>query len=164
MGGSTANVPEKAPKFTALTGWTTEAPSSSMRAAQFVLPKAGDEPKDATLIVYYFNGGGGTVEANFSRWCGQFQDIGGQPATCDAAKTEKRTVKGVDVHYLDISGTYDAEDMTKPGTTVREPESRLIAAVMQSNPGPYFIRLLGPKKTVDRYQAEFDKFIEQSLP
>lgn len=161
--GSQAPIPNKAPKFAALPGWVSEPPKSNMRVAQYVLPKVEGDPQDATLVVYYFDGQGGTVEANFSRWCGQFTAADGSPATCDGAKKALQEYSGVQVHLLDISGSYNAEDMSNQGTTIKGENWRLLAAVMKSNPGPYFIRLLGPQKTVERYQADFDKFLSQSL-
>ena len=42
-------------------GWIVEEPASSMRAAQFRLPRANGDDADASFVVYYFGGGGGTL-------------------------------------------------------------------------------------------------------
>ena len=53
-------------------GWITEKPTSSMRAAQYVLPKVEGDPEDASLVLFYFGRGqGGSVEDNMARWIGQ---------------------------------------------------------------------------------------------
>ena len=44
-----------------------------MRVAEFVVPKASGDREDGELIVYYFGGTGGRVEANLQRWTSQFQ-------------------------------------------------------------------------------------------
>ena len=50
-------------------GWTVKPVTSSMRAAQFIIPPAGD----IELIVYYFGpSGAGSVEDNLDRWFSQF--------------------------------------------------------------------------------------------
>lgn len=152
----------KAPTFAPLTGWTSQTPTSSMRAAQYVLPKADGDPEDATLIVYYFNGQGGSVEANFDRWISQFQQPDGKDSK-SAAQKSHRTIAEVEIHLLDISGTYVAETAPGSGQRVNKPNFSSRNAIMLSSPGPYFIRLVGPQKTVERYTKDFDAFLEKSL-
>src|SRR5438045_9253279 len=56
-------------KFKAPDGWTTDKPTSSMRVAQYKLPKAEGDNDDATLVLYYFGATqGGTAQANIDRW------------------------------------------------------------------------------------------------
>ena len=84
--------------FTKPAAWTERAPASSMRVAEFVVPKAPGDPEDGELIVYYFGGGGGSVEANLQRWTSQFE----------SAKAPIRTssvVNGLTLTSLDVSGT-----------------------------------------------------------
>ena len=50
--------------------WTVRPAASSMRVAEFVVPKAAGDVEDGELIVYYFGGGGGYVQANIDRWIG----------------------------------------------------------------------------------------------
>ena len=58
--------------FKAPDGWVTEKASSSMRVAQYKLPKAEGDNDDASLIVYYFGATqGGTTQANIDRWIAQ---------------------------------------------------------------------------------------------
>src|SRR5215468_7200472 len=46
-------------------GWVEQAPTSSMRKAQFLLPRAPGDQADGELVVFYFGPGqGGSVEAN----------------------------------------------------------------------------------------------------
>src|SRR5262249_19826125 len=67
--------------------WTSKPVSTSMRAADFVLP--GKPGADAELIVYYFGAdGAGSVEDNINRWLDQFEQPGGKPSR-DVAKIEK---------------------------------------------------------------------------
>jgi hypothetical protein len=152
----------QAPNFQPLDGWKSEPPANAMRAAQYILPKAEGDPEDATLIVYYFGGQGGSVEANFDRWMSQFQQPDGKTSK-EASKTSKKTVQNVELHLLEVGGSYIAETAPGSGQRVNKPNFFSRNAVMMSTPGPYFIRLVGPLKTVEKYSADFDTFIDKSL-
>ena len=90
-------------------GWVKEQTSSSMRVAQYKLPKAEGDPEDALLVVYYFGATqGGAVQANIDRWISQMQQPDGGAAK-DKAKTETSTVNGLKVTSVDVAGTYTAE-------------------------------------------------------
>jgi hypothetical protein len=65
--------------FTTPDGWKPIATSSSMRVAQFALPRAAGDAQDAELVLYYFGGTGGTVEANIDRWVAQMQQAPTSP-------------------------------------------------------------------------------------
>src|SRR6187401_3206005 len=133
--------------FSAPKEWKPVTTSSSMRVAQYALPHAAGDTQDAELVVYYFGGSGGTVEANIERWLGQMQQPDGKPSSA-VAQRQKRTVNGLAVTLVDVAGTYIAE-MT-PGAKERHnsPNFRLRAAVIETPNGPYFVKLTGPAKTV----------------
>jgi len=140
-------------------GWQTARPASSMRVAEFTLPKVADDAEDAQLVVYYFGAaGGGGVEANIERWVGQMQQTGGT-ASDAVAKRTTRKVNGLAVTLVDVSGTYVAE-MT-PGAAARnnKPNFRLRAGVVETSNGPYYIKLTGPEKTVAKWDQAFEQFV-----
>jgi hypothetical protein len=144
--------------FTTPEGWRQSAPASSMRVAEFTLPRAAGDAEDAILIVYYFGGQGGGVDANMQRWIGQMQQANGQPSSASARK-ESRKVNGLAVTLVDVSGTYVAE--MSPGAANRnnKPHFRLRAGVVETPKGPYFIKLTGPEKTVEKWDRAFDQFV-----
>ena len=144
--------------FSAPAGWKATGPSSSMRVAQFVLPRAAGDSADAELVVYYFGGSGGTVDANIERWLGQMQQPDGKPSSA-VAKRGTRTINGLKVTLVDVGGTYVAE-MT-PGSAQRHnsPNFRLRAAVIETANGPYFIKLTGPAKTIAASEQSFEAFL-----
>ncbi len=144
--------------FTAPPDWKPVATSSSMRVAQFALPHAAGDTQDAELVVYYFGGTGGTVEANIERWVGQMQQPDGRPSSA-VMKRDARTVNGLKVTTVDVSGTYVAE-MT-PGSAQRNnsPGFRLRAAVIETANGPYFIKLTGPARTVAAFEKQYEAFV-----
>ena len=144
--------------YAAPDGWAAQKPASSMRVADFVLPRAASDPEDATLTIYYFGGSGGTVQANLDRWIGQMQQPDGRPSTA-AARRESRTVNGLSVSLVDVSGTYVAEAAPGSATRHNSPNFRLRAGVVQTPGGPYFIKLTGPAKTVAAQSQAFDSFV-----
>src|SRR4029453_17678208 len=91
--------------YTTPDGWKTVPVASSMRVAEFALPRADGDAEDAQLVVYYFGGQGGSVEANLQRWVGQMQQADGRPAA-PVARRQTRVVNGLAVTLLDVSGTY----------------------------------------------------------
>lgn len=139
--------------FTKPAAWATRPPASSMRVAEFVVPKAAGDPEDGEVIIYYFAGGGGSVEANLQRWASQFQ------STKDPVRSTA-TVNGLKLTSLDVSGTYVAE--MRPGSSdhYNKPGFRMRATVVETPKGPYFIKLTGPAKTVASAGTAFDQFLQ----
>jgi len=144
--------------FTTPEGWRQSAPASSMRVAEFTLPRAAGDAEDAILIVYYFGGQGGGVDANMQRWIGQMQQANGQPSSASARK-ESRKVNGLAVTLVDVSGTYVAEMSPGAANRINKPHFRLRAGVVETPKGPYFIKLTGPEKTVTKWDRAFDQFV-----
>ena len=138
--------------FSKPANWVDRASSSSMRVAEFIVPRAAGDSEEGELIVYYFGGTGGTVEANLQRWSSQFQ-----PASDPVRTTAK--VHGLALTSLDVSGTYVAE--VRPGATERhnKPGFRMRATVVETPKGPYFIKFTGPAATIAGASAAFDEFL-----
>lgn len=145
--------------FYAPAEWKAVSTSSSMRVAQFAVPRAAGDTADGELVVYYFGGSGGSVDANIERWLGQMQQPDGKPSSA-IAKRESRTINALKVTLVDVSGTYVAE-MT-PGAKERHnsPNFRLRAAVIETPKGPYFIKLTGPAKTIAASEKAFAQFLD----
>jgi len=139
-------------------GWHQSAGSSAMRVTELTLPRAEGDSEDAHLIVYYFGGQGGSVDANIQRWVGQMQQPDGKPSAA-TAKKQTRTVGGLTVTLVDVSGTYVADTTPGSGTRQNKPHFRLRAGVVETSNGPYFIKLTGPEKTVTRWERAYDQFV-----
>ena len=147
-------------KFDAPTGWVSKTPSSSMRLADFTLPKVANDPEDGTLTVYYFGNQGGSVQANIDRWIGQLTQPDGR-ASKDVAKTTTLESKsGLKITLLDVSGTYVAE--VTPGSAERfnKPGFRQLAAVVDTPNGPHFVKVVGPLATVAKWEAAVMSFLK----
>ncbi len=145
--------------FEAPSGWIAQSPQTSMRVAQYELPRAEGDSENASLVVYYFGQGqGGSVEANLERWMHQMEQPDGRPSK-ERARIETMTVNGLNVTLLDLTGTYRAEIMPGQGARYHKPGFRMRAAVIETPRGPYFVKLVGPEKTVHRWDEAFMAFI-----
>ena len=142
-------------RFVAQPDWVEEPPASGMRAAQYRLP---GEAGDASLIVYHFGRGGGSLEANLERWAGQFEQPDGGDSAARMQRGERR-VGGRDVVVVDLSGTYVAETSPGSGERVNEPGWRMLAAVIDTPQGPFYAKLVGPEGTVAAHAERFDAFL-----
>src|SRR6185369_8971018 len=142
-------------KFTVPAGWIEEERTSSMRIAQYRLPKTETDTEDASLVLYYFGGQGGSTTANVERWISQMKQAEG-----NAAKQESLEVNGLKVTTVDVAGTYVAETAPGSGTFHNNPGYRLRAAVVETPNGPYFVKLVGPEKTVARWNDSFLSYVK----
>lgn len=142
--------------------WKEEETSSRMRAFQFRLPKVKGDKDDAELVIFYFGpGGGGSTEDNVKRWKGMFVPPEGKKID-DVTKVDKMKVGTVDVTYVDLHGTYKFKKapMVPDSEAELRPDQRMLAVVFESPKGPYFIRLVGPAKTVDSHKKGFDDWLK----
>jgi hypothetical protein len=145
--------------FTAPEAWKPRPAASSMRVAEFVVPRAEGDTEDGEAIIYYFGArGGGGVEANIDRWIGQMKQPDGSPSK-DKAVRDEQTVNDLKVATVDVAGTYVAE--MSPGSTehYNKPGYRLRAAVVETPRGAYYVKITGPAKTMAAAEADFKKLV-----
>ena len=140
-------------KWTVSPSWKPQG-ARPMRLATYQIPPAPGDQEGGECGVYYFGQGqGGSVQANIDRWIGQFQ------VSKDAAKVEKRTINGLKVTTVDVSGAYTG--MGGPGAPSGSPKQgyRLLGAIVEGPQGPVFFKFTGPAKTVGENQRIFEKMI-----
>jgi hypothetical protein len=144
-------------------GWTATQPSemqARFRLAQFRLPRAAGDTADPEVIVFYFGpGGGGGVPANLERWRGMFE--GNMAGKGTVATTTRANLK---LTTLDLSGTYkERASPMAPNYTAR-PGYRMLAAAVETTrsggQGPYWIRMVGPAKSVAAQKGAWDAFLK----
>jgi hypothetical protein len=141
--------------FRAPASWNSSRPSSQMRRAELkVAPIEGDD-YPAELVVFAFPGGAGTVDANIKRWQNQFKDKDGNPP-----KIESKTVKGknVDVTRVETAGHYHPAQMG-PRPEPDRPDARLLGAIVTTDRVGYFIKMVGPTKTMTKLRPDFDDLL-----
>ncbi len=133
--------------------WVSQEVTSSMRAGQLVYKQKSQYLEDVEMVIYFFGEGqGGGIEANINRWVGQFQ---GTPEK----KIEKKTLGDREVTFLAASGTYmQSSGGPFSGNKTAKPDSMMLAAILPSSKGAVFLKLTGPKKSVEAMKAAFDEF------
>lgn len=147
-------------KYKVPAGWVNEQPSSSMRVAQYKLPRVEGDDADAGLVLYFFGSGqGGSVADNVDRWVNQMQQPDGSPSK-DKAKIETVTVNGLKVTTVDVSGTYTAQMSPGSDTRHNDKNQRMRATVVETPKGNYFAKLIGPEKTVSHWDGSFVEYVK----
>jgi hypothetical protein len=145
-------------KFTAPPGWIEETPTSSSRKAQYKIPRAEGDGEDASLVIYYLGGGGGTPQANVDRWIEEFTGPDGKPAS-ENAKVTHQTIKGIPFTIVDVSGTYSSSMGSMMKNEAPKTGTRLLGAIAETGSGPWFVKLMGPVKTVTKSESGFESFL-----
>lgn len=124
--------------------WQQKPASSTMRLAQFTIPKVEGDAENGEFVVFFFGGAAGGAQANVERWIKQFQ-----------AKDRKVTLREGkspqgEYVFVDLRGTWN-----KPvgpmiqQKTVPMPHARVLGVILAvKGQGNYFIRLTGPEKTI----------------
>jgi hypothetical protein len=144
-------------QFSAAGTWKSVPPKSRMLEAELKIPRVGKDEQDGRLTIM---GAGGSIEANIDRWKMQFTQEDGSDTK---AKVEKKTIAGQTVNIVDISGTFlDAVGGPFSGQPkVERKNYRMLAAIIQTKEdGNYFVKLYGPKGTIDKNADHFKSMIE----
>jgi hypothetical protein len=133
-------------------GWTSRAPSSSSRLAEFVTPPTA--AGSAEVVVYFFGPRQGpNVDANLARWKGQFSNPDGSPVS----EFVRRDSSGAfPLTFAEYRGSYRRGIGAGSADSVRAGQS-LIASIVETPHGTLFIQLFGP---IERVAAERDTFIQ----
>jgi hypothetical protein len=148
-------------KSTAPAAWKKEEPNEqarAMRRYQFRIPKEAGDPEDAELVIFFFGqGGGGDENSNIKRWQDMFKAPAGEKSKVDRFKAG-----AVDVTTVDVQGTYLFKfPPFAPNAKVTEKSDfRLIGVIFASPKGPYYMRLTGPAKTVEKHKKDFDAWLK----
>lgn len=138
-------------KFSRPEAFKPVEPSSPMRKAQFDVSEGA---KKGEVVFFYFGAGGaGGVDANVTRWFGQFKE----PKEKLNAKTEKAKAGETPVTFVSAEGTY----LSGPprGPKVEKPGQALLGAIVEGKEGAIFVKFTGPKATVKANAKAFRKMI-----
>jgi hypothetical protein len=130
--------------------WVKKQPSVRIIDHEFAVPKADGDEIDGRVTVM---GAGGGVKANVDRWKGQFTKLTSQ-------KEDKKEIKGIEVHIIDLTGTYtDSRGTVDPGKP-REGYRMLGAIIVSKDLGAYFVKFYGPEKTVAANEKAFVAMVD----
>lgn len=134
--------------------WTSATPSSSMRMAQAVIPGTAG---NGEMVVFFFGpGGGGGVEQNLQRWAEQIEGPG-------EAVRESFESGGYKISTIEKGGTLQPS-MMGSGPATAQPGSRLLAAVVEGEGGPWFFKATGPDATIAAAREPFLRMLRSIRP
>jgi hypothetical protein len=134
--------------------WTVAPNPSPMRLATYKLPRAAGDSEDVDVAIT--RAGGGT-EPNIQRWLTQFSQHAPEIRTVT-------TVRGLKVTVVDVSGTYGSGGMMPGDAPSTHPNWTLLAAIVETEASPYFIKITGPSATVHAARTGLDSLIRSLTP
>lgn len=138
--------------------WEVKRPRTRIVQYEFAAPAAKGDKIPARITIM---GAGGGVDANVNRWMGQFTQPDGK-STKERTKVDKKKLEGGELHVVDIKGTFlDKQGGPfAPGPTVKRPDYRMLGAIIVTPKlGQYFVKMYGPKATVDAQEKAFKKMV-----
>ena len=144
-------------KFEAPKSWKLgPPPGGGMRKAEVkVDPIEGDE-YPAELVVFAFGGGAGSVEANLKRWQGLFKDKEGNPPAIDSKKVKG---KNVEMTRAELHGDYHPARFPGRPVEPNRANARLLGAIITGEGASYYVRMIGPDKTMTKLRPMFDELL-----
>jgi len=144
--------------------WDRVPAPSDVRAAQWKARHAAGDTEDAEVVLFFFGKGkGGGVDENLDRWYGQFTEPDGRAAR-DAAVVTIRTVNGLRVTAVDLAGTYKPGQMPSGPLPPPKRDFRMLAAVIEGEDGPWFLKMTGPQRTMAAAKPDFDAVLASLTP
>jgi hypothetical protein len=137
---------------------TKEAPATAMsRVATFALPMAEGDKEDAELIVFHFTSNAGSLDANLERQRALFLPAEGKDKV-DEKKTEVK-VGTIKATQQDLTGTFKKKPFPMSDKFTPMKDYRQLYVVFEDKEGQYFLKLLGPAKTVEKHKKSFDEWL-----
>jgi len=138
--------------------WTMPAtwqvgPPQPMRAATYAIPAAAGAEAGSCGVFYFGRNQGGTVDDNLTRWVGQFE-------AATAPRKAERTIGGLKVHTISVSGTYLAPSGPAMQSQGKKPDWTLSGAIVEAPEGLVFFKAVGPAKTMQKAQADFEALLK----
>lgn len=131
-------------------GWTQKPKSGGPRVVEFEIPPAGEDKTPGEFVLYFFGkDGAGGVQPNVERWIGQFEKEG----------RKVRTVTGESANgkytLVDLTGTFNkpiGPPIARKTKTL--PDWRVINVAIETDGGPYYLKVDGPEKTMSAIEGD----------
>lgn len=128
--------------------------ASGMRQLQVSIPKIGADAEDGEMVGFIMPGGGG-ADANIQRWVGQM----GGPDSLKGKKNMK-TAKGAEAIIAELEGTYSAMSPRDGSPMAPKAGYKMYGAFIATEAGEVYLKLSGPKDTIEAQKAAFEKMVE----
>ena len=134
--------------------WESSEPSNNMRKAQF----NASSPSGKNAIIYFSHFGSsyssGMTKANVDRWMKQFEEPLGKKV--DTETIGKTKVTYAQAHGTFLSGRFGAPKVPNQGYA-------MLGVIIESQKGPVYVKMTGPKAAVEANVEATKKMIKASL-
>ncbi|HYX20708.1 MAG TPA: hypothetical protein VFA98_07670, partial [Thermoanaerobaculia bacterium] len=107
-------------------------------------------------VFFFGTGQGGGVEENLQRWAGQFE------GATKPVKSDK-TINGLKVHLISLSGTYLSPSGPMMQSGGKKPGWSLSGAIVEAPDGNVFFKCVGPTATIQKAQPEIDELLKSVM-
>lgn len=131
--------------------WKFQEPTNRLRLGSFDIPAAEGDDVKTELTIFSFGGAAGGVDANVQRWIMQFEQQGRKQKVTTGESPRGKYV------LVDVTGNYNMP-VGPPFQmqTKRLPNARMLGAIIDlKDEGYYFLKMAGPRKTVDQNAKAF---------
>jgi hypothetical protein len=137
--------------------WTRRPPSTPMRQAEYLVPRATGDSEDGECSVITFGPGqGGTIDENVERWVKQLEP------TASKVERAKRVAGGLTITRVEVAGTYTPMQVGGKPSSGPKPGYRLIGEIVEAPSGLWFFKLVGPDATVKAAGKELDALVDSA--
>jgi hypothetical protein len=126
------------------------------------LPKVKEDKQDVALVIFYLGAGrSGSNDDNIKRQKNLFIPPEGKTID-EVTKVTKFQVGQVPVTYVDLHGTFKDKKgpMVPDDQAIKRPDYRMLYAIFETSKGPYYLRLVGPAKSVEHHKKGFDDWLK----
>lgn len=132
--------------------WIRRSPSSSMRAAEYLVPHP-EQPEAKTGTFALFRGIGGSVEENITRWIGQVTNKP-EPPVRETIESDG----GFTVHTVRMVGDFSVGPMMG-GTGEVEQDTMMLGAVIVAPRTTLHLKVTGPRTSLEPQLASWDAML-----
>jgi hypothetical protein len=127
-----------------------------MRKAQYKIEAVKGDEAPTEMAVFALPGAAGGVEANVERWQSQFKDDAGNSPK---AKVSKVKGQNTEVTLVEIAGHWYPPAFPGQPRQADVAGARFLGAIVLTGETGFYIRLVGPEKTVESARADYNKLV-----
>jgi hypothetical protein len=151
----TLNLASEQLRFQVPGPWKKVKPRSRIIDHEFSIPAPKGKTQPGRMTI---TNAGGSIAANLKRWRDQFT-LPPDTIAKETAKTRQLSISGLDVHVIDLKGTFhDRRGPFAPATD--RPRYRMLGAVIETpGAGLFFVKFYGPQPTVDQSAKAFHEML-----
>jgi len=120
-------------------------------------PKVEGDPEDAYVSISALSMKM-PFQQNLKRWCDQFELPAGK--TCETGvKQQKLEGTAFPTIVVEVAGTFKGSAMTGPWSGPMS-NFEMVVSEIETNDKPYYVKMIGPAKTVERWKTPFIEAIK----